>query len=285
MPLQPSLDTEPRRYALCVGVGYYTELVNHNLRYAVSDAQAIADRLKDSQRGDFDVTLLMEPDQTTRSFLLDALDQALHGSHLHPQDTVLIYLSGHGGVYGRSYTFYFMPSDAKEEDGHPKRTSVIDTYDFAKILAGAKVKNIILLLDTCYSGGAGVVLEKINFALDLSSDTNIFIIGGARHDQTTFQSSAMQHGIFTNYLLQAFELRPNRSDGWLTITEIQSFIDEKIKSFDEDKFIQIQAKTASVNSNLFFTKNPSYSPQNLRFYEAVEPRHLVEGGFEKKAHP
>ena len=218
MLLQLALDTEPRRYAICVGVGYYAELINHNLRYAVSDAQAIAERLKDSQRGDFDVTLLVEPAQTTRNFLLEALDQALHSSHLHPQDTVLIYLSGHGGGYGGSHTFYFMPSDAKEEDGHPKRTSIIDTYDFAKILSGARAKNIILLLDACYSGGAGVTLEKINFDLDLGSDTNIFIIGGARHDQITFQSSAMQHGIFTNYLLQAFELKPNRSDGWLTIS-------------------------------------------------------------------
>ncbi len=46
-----------RRYALCAGIGTYTNLANRNLRYAVADATTIAERLADPQRGNFVVTL------------------------------------------------------------------------------------------------------------------------------------------------------------------------------------------------------------------------------------
>lgn len=54
------------RYALCVGIGQYTQLHNRNLRYAVIDATTLAERLADPQRGNFAVTLLTEPAQTSK---------------------------------------------------------------------------------------------------------------------------------------------------------------------------------------------------------------------------
>ena len=40
MPNPSRKDTiKGRRYALCVGIGKYTELTNHDLRYAVLDAR------------------------------------------------------------------------------------------------------------------------------------------------------------------------------------------------------------------------------------------------------
>ena len=41
-----------RGYALCVGIGTYSNLVNRNLHYAVADATIVAERLVDPQRGD-----------------------------------------------------------------------------------------------------------------------------------------------------------------------------------------------------------------------------------------
>ena len=48
-------------------IGTYTKLVNRNLRYAVADAKAIGERLGDPRRGNFEVTILTEPAQTTET--------------------------------------------------------------------------------------------------------------------------------------------------------------------------------------------------------------------------
>ncbi len=66
-----------RRYALCVGIGTYTNLLNHNLRYAVADATTVAERLADSQRGNFAVRILTEPTQTTKTALDEAVKELL----------------------------------------------------------------------------------------------------------------------------------------------------------------------------------------------------------------
>src|SRR6266487_1769774 len=263
-----------RRYALCVGIGTYTKLVNHNLRYAVADARAIAEKLGDPQRGNFAVTLLTEPSKTTEQILWTTLVEMLNAPGLKAEDLVVIYLSCHGDVYGTGNTFYFLPSDAEVgADGVPNKLTMIDTHRLATALSDARVKNIIFLLDVCHSGGAGVVLEHLN--LSFNPETNLFIIGAARHDQVATQSSTLQHGLFTSCLLQAFEQQPHRSDGWLTITDILSFVTEAIKVeasklSRQEGLVQIQQRSASVNLNLLLVKNPHYSPESRDFHETVK---------------
>src|SRR6266487_317336 len=263
-----------RRYALCVGIGTNTKFVNHNLRYAVADARAIAEKLGDPQRGNFAVTLLTEPSKTTEQMLWTTLVEMLNAPGLEAEDLVVIYLSCHGDVYGKGNTFCFLPSDAEVgADGVPNKLTMIDTHRLATALSDARVKNIIFLLDVCHSGGAGVVLEHLN--LSFNSETNLFIIGAARHDQVATQSSTLKHGLFTSCLLQAFEQKPHRSDGWLTITDILSFITEAIKVeasklSGQEGLVQIQQRSASVNLNLLFVKNPHYSPESCDFHETVK---------------
>src|SRR5690349_564794 len=101
-----------RRYALCVGIGQYTELRIRNLRYAVKDAATIAKRLRDSQRGNFAVTLLTEPAQTSKTALDEALDDLLNAPDRKAEDLVLIYFSCHGDVLCPDNTFCLLPSNA-----------------------------------------------------------------------------------------------------------------------------------------------------------------------------
>jgi uncharacterized protein YjbI with pentapeptide repeats len=265
--------TVSRRYALCVGIGTYTQLTNRSLRYAVTDAEAIAERLSDPQRGNFEVTLLIESAQTTKDMLGKTLYRKLNALDLNPEDMVVIYISCHGDTYGNRKNFCLLPSDAQlEEDGTLNKMTVIDVHDVTKTLSNARVKNIIFLLDVCHSGGAGSALQRLDY--DLNPDTNLFIIGAARHDQVATQSSTLQHGLFTSCLLQAFEQKPHRSDGWLTISDVHSFVSKVIQEASrfsgQESPVQIQAWSASVNPNLLLVKNPHYSTDSYRFHEEVK---------------
>src|SRR6266851_208575 len=221
MPQLPEDDaTIGRRYVLCVGIGTYTTLTNRNLRYAVEDAKAVAERLQDPQRGSFEVTLLTEATETTEDQLRKDLNRMVNAYDRKPEDLVVIYFSCHGGVYRDENNFYLQPSDTRmDPDGEPDKNTVIDIYDLAKRLSGARVKNIIFLLDVCHSGGAG--------------------------------------GIFTHCLLRAFEQPPTK-DGWLTVSQIQSFVSDEIHWFAKDHPIQIQGWSVTINPNLPLLRNPAY---------------------------
>src|SRR6266567_4005108 len=258
MPLSLSHDqmTPGRRYALCVGIGTYTHLSNRHLRYAVNDANAIALRLEGSQHGEFVVTRLTEPAQTSSTVLLEALDELLNAPDRQAEDLVLIYFSCHGDVYTPDKTFCLLPSNASyQSDGIFKRTTIIGIYDLAKQFSGARVQNIVVFLDVCHSGGAGVALQHLK--LDLSAGPNLFIIGAARQDQVTRESSQLEHGVFTHCLLRAFEQPPTK-DGWLTISQIRSFVSDELPWFAKEHPIPIQEWSVSVNPNLPLLHNANY---------------------------
>src|SRR5260221_5362282 len=104
--------TYVRRYALCVGIGTYTNLVNRNLRYAVNDATKIAEQLADPQRGGFVVTLLTDPIQTTKATIEEAVEQLLSASERQSEDLTLLYFSCHGDIECPEGTFCLLPSNA-----------------------------------------------------------------------------------------------------------------------------------------------------------------------------
>lgn len=244
-----------RRYALCVGIEHYTTLspayLKPELKYAVSDAQSVAAILGDQQRGNCAVTLLTEPQQTTGLALRNILNEKLNARDLKPEDMVVIYFACHGMVYGKRGTFCLFPSDARlEEDGAPDKSTVINIHDLASILSGAKVKNMIFLLDVCYSGGVGSVLQHLDLQRDLNPDTNLTIIAAAQWDQRAYEFSKAQHGIFTDCLLQACEQKPTRDDGWLTIKQIGSFLTKNIQSYRTASLIHIPEISMSVSELL-----------------------------------
>src|SRR5436309_2293294 len=121
-----------RRYALCVGIRTYTNLINRVLRFAIADATTIAERLADPQRGNFAVTLLREPTQTTKAALDEAVEQLLSAPGRQAEDLALLYFSCHGDLNKVDNTFCLLPSNATlQANGIFEQTTVIGIRDLA----------------------------------------------------------------------------------------------------------------------------------------------------------
>jgi tetratricopeptide (TPR) repeat protein len=256
--IQPSEnnETDHRCYALCVGIGAYSNLSNRNLRYTVADAKVIADRLADPQRGNFAVTVLNEPTQTTKEALDEAVTHVLSTPGRRTEDLALLYFSCHGDINPTDDTFCLLPSNASlQTNGQYNPTTLIGIADFARWFANATIQNIVVLLDVCHSGGAGAALQQ--FTLKLDTGPNFFFIGAARLDQAARQSSRLQHGLFTYCLLRAFE-QPPTSDGWLTVSQIHTFISDELPWFTKEHPTHIQSWSVSVNPNMPLVRNPGY---------------------------
>jgi tetratricopeptide (TPR) repeat protein len=245
-----------RRNALCVGIGTYTNLINRDLRYAVDDATMVAERLSDPLRGGFVVTLLTESTQTTKAALDQAIKQLLSAPERQTEDLTLLYFSCHGDIDHKENTFCLLPSNTTlQANGMFEQKTLIGISDLARWFSQSRTHNIVLLMDVCHSGGAGVALQRFN--LNLEAGPNYFILGSARQDQITSQSSRLKHGVFTYCLLRAFEQPPTK-DGWLTISQIQNFVSDEIKWFTKDQPAEIQIWSVFVNPHLPLLRNPGY---------------------------
>lgn len=73
-------------------------------------------------------------------------------------DVVLLYLAGHGAVVTGQEMFYFVPSDASDDE---MRSTGLNTAMLAEALRNMPARRIVLIIDACQSGGAVEALSKI----------------------------------------------------------------------------------------------------------------------------
>jgi hypothetical protein len=258
--------SQPLRYALCVGIG---TCINHpelNLNYAVKDAEAVAEALKNF--GAFTVeSLLTTPQQTTKRAIKEALTKVLKKTRpvtkAGESDLIVIYFSCHGGLLDDDHEFYLASSEIEfGKDGKPNRNSVLISTDIIEVLksAQAQTKNIIFLLDVCHSDGASELWWDIKPKFEMGQ--NIALVGATLKGLTSEQSRRLQHGIFTHCLLEAFTQEPKeRNDAWLNFYEVRKFISQEVERLGATP---IQGITTGIDS-FPFIHNPDYFPESRQF--------------------
>jgi uncharacterized caspase-like protein len=126
--------------ALVIGVGDYLYLPAVDT--AEGDADAVASLLE--ERYDFEVTNLRNPG---REQLLAALAELQED--LAPKDNLLIYYSGHGWLSDIDGRCYWFPVDALEDDS----SNWVANQEITQHLKATKAKHIMVVADSCYTGG------------------------------------------------------------------------------------------------------------------------------------
>ena len=91
----------------------------------------------------------------------DALRDFATSPARQPEDYVVVYLAGHGDVLSVGATgaeHVLLPADALPADPYRR---VIKSGDLAQLmLAGTKVRRLLLLMDTCFSGQGGIDFSR-----------------------------------------------------------------------------------------------------------------------------
>lgn len=141
--------------ALVVGLARYDEV--SGLPDAVlQDACDVADLLRSSEYCGFpaaNVRLLLDEQAT-----LDALRAALAelATASGEDDTVIVFFSGHGARLGQApdETSALVPFDTRLSD---LDGSTLSERELSSSLAKIKAKRLLVLIDACHAGGAGVL--------------------------------------------------------------------------------------------------------------------------------
>ena len=216
---RPSTITEGRGdsdlYVIAVGINRYTES-SMNLQYAAGDAQALADLFRRRGTVPYRNVYVKEilDEQATRSGILTPLENV--ASHVRPQDTLVVFLGGHGKMVGQRY--YFIPHDFRFEadsfeDDIRKQGLAADALSDA--ISQVSASKRLLILDTCASGGAlGISRQgRDPFAFrgaieKLGTSPGVFTIAASAAGEEAQEIGELGHGVLTYALLAGLRAVP-----------------------------------------------------------------------------
>jgi WD40 repeat protein len=221
------LDKRGVLYILAIGVDKYPNLPGNDLRYAGADALAFAEAMEKRSGGLHERVvkrLLINGgaagDTPTRANIEDALDM-LRGAKQN--DTVMLFVSGHGHNEGVNYSF--VPTDAaRGEHSFLRPSSAVSWYAFQDALTGANGRRI-LFLDTCHAANAFNAR-----LLGDSYEANIMVYSSARGDQEAKEDAGLGggHGLFTYALVEGVNGAARDGAGEVRADGLRDFVKARV---------------------------------------------------------
>ena len=218
-------------YAVSIGIDAYQHL--NQLSCAANDAEDLAEVLTDSADG-AQVKLLVNND-ATKPAILNHLAWLAHSAG--PEDTAIVSFSGHGGRTSLNETqeACFCPIEASPEA--LEQTSVTGA-ELTTALRAVSSKRLVVLIDTCYSGGFGDPRSRSNgltaglTARDVHSlveGQGRVIMAASRPDELAWESTGMRNGVFTHYLLRGLRGEVAQPDGTVWVSELFGYVSRGVR--------------------------------------------------------
>jgi len=231
-------------WVVAIGINDYQDNRIGDLKFAEADARGFAAYMRDDFGVPADhVELLCGPD-ADRQNVVSTLGTKLR-SQAHPDDTVIIYYSGHGAPEqdptspdGDSLEKYLLPCDADPSDLF---TSAVSMEQIAGIFGRLRAERVVFLADTCYSGASGgktlpspqrAVLSA-EFLERISRGKGRVIITASGANELSREDIGLGHGVFTHYLLEGLKGAADKDgdgDGYVTVQEAYSYVSRKVPS-------------------------------------------------------
>jgi uncharacterized caspase-like protein len=151
-----------------------------------------------------------------RAFLLDAIEELLAPG----ADVALFYFAGHGEAVANDVVLI-------TQDGHGRDLGV----RFSEILGSvqcSQVREIIILLDCCFSGGAGKVPQLAGDQAVLRH--GVTILSASRSDQPAAEMP-IGRGMFSYYLCGGLEGGAADVLGKVTVAGLYAYLSESFCQF------------------------------------------------------
>ncbi len=222
----------PQNIALVIGIEKYQRLIP--ARYARADAERVAKYLYELGYAPRNVEVLIN-ERATEAQIRLALERWV-SERVQADSRVLIYYSGHGSINPVTGETYLVPHDG--DASYLSNTAYPTKMLYAK-LAELKAKQVVVVLDSCFSGqgGRSVLMEGVRPAVAKIEDPvlaspRLAVLAAAEGSQISTMSKNKQHGLFTYYLLKAL------LEGQRDLAAIYDYVSPKVQ--DEAKLLNGQ---------------------------------------------
>lgn len=234
--------------ALVIGINHYE--TQSNLKGCVNDAESISKLLKynESHEQNFEVKCLCAKDENSsiKSESLKIEIEALFKNRHN--ETALLYFSGHGGITPNNGGYIATSDTNTYETG-------ISMADLIEIVNESKVRNKIIIFDTCHSGEMGnhPSYKKLGACIG----EGVSILTASSQEQKAQENDELfnEHGVFTKLLIDALEGGGSSILGQVTLGGIYAHIDKALGNFGQrpifktntNRFIEIRKVISQIN--------------------------------------
>jgi internalin A len=240
-------------WGLVVGVAFYVDPAVVDLTYASTDALSFAQALQEQTGVPPSRITLLTDDEATRAAIEEAFSDV--AAKARPEDTVIIYISGHGASVpdrdgdeadGDGNDEAFLPYDAVKGDA----ASYILDDALGRWIAAIPAERVALFLDSCYSGGQARAMDvspllmkgpSDSIARDILTDAmrkqRRGILAACEPSQLAWENRGLQHGVFTYFLLQgmADNSADTNGDGAVSFGELGGYVTEKLDAWSRGR--------------------------------------------------
>jgi hypothetical protein len=194
--------------ALVVGINNYPQAP---LMGCINDAISFANIIETNGNGSPNFSVKLELDNITQSSLRKSITTLFQGD----SDTVLFYFSGHGFI-SESGGYIVTPDFEAYNPG-------VFMDEILTLANLSSAKNIIVILDCCFSGAFGATKVVGGFSYLKSGMT---ILASSLDNEASFEING--HGIFTSLLLNALTGGAADVKGDITSGSIYAYIDQAL---------------------------------------------------------
>jgi hypothetical protein len=230
------------RWAVIIGIDRYQDPSISTLGYATADAEAVFKFLTTKGGVKPNNARLLINQQATQRAVREVLGDFLRQKALK-EDEVIIYYAGHGTTEPDAsadggLAKYLVPWDA---DPEKLFSTAIPMEEIDRIFGRLSARKILMVQDTCFSGGAGgrtfrakglavrssTLTDK--FLQDLSQKEGRMILTASDVNQVSQEDPALRHGIFTHFLLEALNGAADLDgDGAITVREVHLYLQRRV---------------------------------------------------------
>ena len=200
--------------ALIVGLNNYPGC---ELAWCDNDAIAMKELIESNGDGSPNFEVIPITDSCTKS----NLESAIKKLFADEADIALLYFSGHGADADGGY---LCTTDFSENDYGVRMTDILE------IVNNSRCKNKVIILDCCFAAkmGESVMLNNNSLLGD-----GVTIIAASQSWQTSGENSSMQHGIFTELLIQGLKGGAADISGNITPASLYSFVDQSLGAWQQ----------------------------------------------------
>lgn len=263
------------RKALFLGINQYDHI--QNLNGCANDAQqmsAVLSRHADGRPNFSSQVFVSTETYLSKSFIEGKIRELFHGD----LEVALFYFAGHGFFDDDVNTGFIIPQNFSPAEKNGIR--VDDILEIAR--QNKQIKNTIIILDCCQSGGAG----KSSALRGGSSilDERLTILTACKEDEYAVEDGS-GHGLFTGLMLEALHGGAGNILGKITPSSVYAFVDNALDAWEQrpvfktnvSQFLSLRDTTPRVpldvlrnlpkwfpSSGSIYPLDPSYEPTSAK---------------------
>jgi len=227
----------PEVFALIIGISDYMLLPD--LKFSSHDAREFYEILIKSGVPTKNIKVLLDSSATLKN-IKESLSELVKMSD--EDDTIIFFFSGHGGVEkdpnspdGDGFSKYLLVYDTNPEKLF---ATALPVWDIWKVFSMLKAKNILVFIDSCYSGGVGgktpfaekVEINDIFLRKIAGEGRMIFTASGVL--EVARESDEFKSGIFSHFLKVGIEGKADLDgDGKVHASELAKYLIDNVKKY------------------------------------------------------